>query len=374
MLLKILLVLFSLLAPHDLLAAGQSWQPGLRTIGDWSSDPDIRLDLNIWYPCLRQPSKHNFPPWQISASLNAKAVPGKFPLLVLSHPSPASRFSYSGLAAWLARQGFVVVAPTHGRDNLDNMEDLFSWKQLERRVAEINRAIFLLETDKNLSPMIDFKRIGLIGFGPGASAGLLLGGCLPNCEAWKDYCLKTIPEDIYCAGKTREKINAICKNFPLKKSLANPSIKAIAMVGPEYAMLFDEKSFKYFYPPALLVEIGRERMQNSAGQAKALGRILGSRALYLDLPDADAGALMDACPNALRNELPELCESVSANQRKLLRQNLENALFSFFSHYLLQAKNLPDIPNPPELTQKPETPPAESPKNAKTQRKRPKKS
>lgn len=318
-------------------------------MGNWTAEPEIRMDLNIWYPARRMPRELNFSPWVIEATLNAKPAEGKFPLLALSHPTEGTRFSYHKLAAFLAVNGFIVVAPTHGHDSMNNMDDLLTWTQLERRAKEIEQAIGLSLKEKDLARVADPKRIGLIGFGSGATVALLLGGALPSCGGWREYCKRAGSQDAYCNPWAKGRIDSLCKNLPLQKSMADQRIKAITAIAPGFGMIFDKDSFAHFHPPLLLVSAGRDKFNVPALHCEAIGRILGSKAKYLDLPGADSGALMSECPAGYAQELPELCLSVTSEQRKRLFKNLSGALLSFFSHYLQNEDNLPRIPAPPDL-------------------------
>lgn len=333
---------------HSQAMCAQLWQPGFRTLGVWENDPPARLDLNIWYPALRQAQELHYGVWSLRGSLNARPAQGSFPLIVLSHASAATRFSYASLCAWLASRGFIVVAPTHNTDCLDNMDDFFTWKQLVNRAREIRQSIDVALAQTDLAPAIDAARIGVAGVGNGATAALLLGGALPHCSHWAAWCNKTPASEPYCNDSARDKINLMCQNFPLAKSLADPRIKAIAAIAPGYGMLFDAESFKYFYPPLLLVTTGRDFFNKPELHSEYIARLLGQRALYLDLANADAASLLDACPDSLARELPDLCNSVSPDERKSIHNRLANSLFSFFNHYLLQ--QIPKIADPPDLT------------------------
>lgn len=346
----VFLICIYLLCPFTAQCASQGWQPGFRTNGLWLQEENIRLDYNIWYPATRQPGKHNFPPWQVVGSLNAPPVRGSFPLLVLSHPSPANRFFFSSLAGWLAAKGFIVAAPTHSRDNLDNMDDLHTWEQLKNRVAEISALLTAIINEPLFSESLDKDKVGYIGFGAGVGAGLLLGGCLPECPpmANSSESPKSARNGIASSHGT---LVAACANFPLKKSLANPKIGAMALIAPDCQDFFGENSFKYFYPKTLLIAVGSDLKLPNANQAEQLGRKLGGKALFLDLPGTDPAGLQDKCPQALAQELPELCLSINDADRGKIRRELEKTLLSFFQQFLIQ--NPTQIPNPPDLTPPP---------------------
>ncbi len=345
-----LLLLFQLFVPARAAVAADSYQVGFRTLGQWSADANLRLDVNIWYPSIRPPRTLNYAPWTVSAARNGKAVEGRFPLLLLSHASPGTRFSYHDTAARMASYGFVVAAPTHARDCMDDMSLLFTWRQLESRVRELSGVIDLLLNDAELAASIDKNRIGLLGFGTGGAAALLLGGALPDCLSWPDYCARAGQQDIYCNRWARDRMDGICHSLPLTKSLADPRIKAVAAVAPGFGMLFSSASFRYFHPPLLLIAAENDAMNRSELHVGSIARLMNGKAPYVSLPRADTGALMAPCPESLAAELPELCRSVSAEERNVIHQQMDDALSDFFLHFLGNDKNLPTIPPPPDLT------------------------
>ena len=69
-----LLLLFQLFVPARAAVAADSYQVGFRTLGQWSADANLRLDVNIWYPSVRPPRTLNYAPWTVSAARNGKAV------------------------------------------------------------------------------------------------------------------------------------------------------------------------------------------------------------------------------------------------------------------------------------------------------------
>lgn len=341
-----------LILPANGLAA-EAYKAAFRTLGEIAGDPPLRLDINVWYPGNRAPRELNYSPWTLYAARNSQPAEGRFPLIILSHATSGTRFSYHDTAARLASRGFVVAAPTHARDSMQNMDDLFTWPQLENRVRELTAVIDLLLADKDLAGCIDPGRIGALGFGTGATATLLLGGALPDCAPWAKYCTIAGASDAYCSNWVRGKIDALCTSFPLKSSLADPRIKAIAAVAPGYGMLFGPTSFRYFYPPLLLVIAEAEKVDKAELHAKAIARLPDLKAIVLELPEADAGALMAPCPPAIAAELPELCLSVSAETRANISRRLNNALTDFFLNHLGSASSVPQIPEPPALAPPP---------------------
>ncbi len=180
-------LLLLLLFPANLFAL-KDYNVGFKTIGYAFPEKNFRLDVNVWYPSKRKARELHYPPWTFSAARDAKPAEGLFPLLILSHPSPGNRFSCHDTCSWLAKQGYIVAAPTHHKDCMDNMQQIFTWEQLKTRAMDIRRLIDFLPTHKDLGPSIDPENIGIIGFGAGGTAALLLGGAQPGCSSWTDYC------------------------------------------------------------------------------------------------------------------------------------------------------------------------------------------
>ncbi|MDR1857195.1 MAG: hypothetical protein LBR22_08610 [Desulfovibrio sp.] len=340
--------------PADLQAAAYNYNVGFRTIGQWPVINGRGLDINVWYPSTSPHRTLSYPPWEITAARGGRLVEGRFPLLILSHDSPANRFAYHDTAAWLASLGFVVAAPEHARDCMDNMADLFGWEQLQDRVDELRTTIDLLLVHPDLSAAIAPQRIALLGYGAGAAAALLLGGAMPDCEGWKGYCESAAPGDMYCNAWARERITGMCAVFPLTRSLADQRVKTVAAIATGFPMIFGASSFDYYYPPTLVV--GAQADQN---RVQALAGTIGDGAQFSLIPGANSGSFLATCPDVLAQELPELCHSVDESDRWRIHRSLNLILNEFFLQHLRSDDNLPDIPAPPDLTPKP-APPAKT--------------
>jgi predicted dienelactone hydrolase len=314
--------------------AAESYYVGFRTLGQWCAEDGLRLDVNVWYPSVRHPRILNYAPWEIEGALEGKPVTGRFPLLLLSHASEGTRFSYHDTAAALASRGFVVAAVTHPGDCMYNMDSLFSLEQLRSRARELSATLDMLLENPQTAPGIDPERVGLIGFGAGGTAALLLGGALPDCAGWPEYCARADGNDSYCVPWVKSRINGLCTGLPLKASLADPRIKAVAAVAPGYGMLFSQNSFHWLYPPLLLIGAEKDNIHPPELHTDILASLLGDKARHATLKNADAASLMASCPKALADELPELCRSVAPAERSAIHQRLHDLLSDFFLHYL----------------------------------------
>lgn len=327
--------------------------PGVKTLGIWLPENNVRLNINVWYPSVRRPGLVQYNPWKILAARNGKEAVGRFPLLLLSHDSPGSRFSHHSLAAFLARSGFVVVAPTHHGDNTNDMQNLFTLRQLTQRVIQMKATLDTVLHHPETLHLIDPERIGIVGFGTGGTTALLMGGALLNKEGWKDYCAKAGPTDAYCSRWATARMGSFMEALPLKHSLADQRIKAVAAVAPAYGMLFSKDSLKYFYPPLLLIGAEKDTVNRAPWHADALRDLFGKVPQFFTLKNADASSLMAPCPPGFERDLPELCTSVTPELRASIHAELEALLGNFFLTTLGDRHNLPVIPAPPDLNPAP---------------------
>ena len=331
--LGILLLTFLLVLAFNMhqAQAAEAYKVGFKTLGFWIPARAMRIDINVWYPGTRNERTLNYPPWTIFAARDCKVHSGKFPLLILSHTSPATRFSLHDTGRALAAQGFIVAAPTHAHDCLDNMQDLFTWDQLNNRVLELKMTIDLVLSEKNLNEHIEDDAIGIIGIGAGGAASLLLGGASPNCVAWADYCTNAAKNDIYCNPWSREKINGICTFLPLKKTLTDKRIKSIVAVAPSFGMLFNSTSFEKFLPNILIIAAENDQLNPRDLHIDPIVSYLRGKARLVIIPDADVGAFLAPCPQSLEHELPDLCRSVNLKERHTIHKRFWDALITFFS-------------------------------------------
>ncbi len=350
--------------------AAESFHPGFKTLGVWIPEKNLRLDINIWYPSVRSPFEVNYSPWRFQAARYGKEVSGRFPLLLLSHDSPGTRFSYHETAAHLARSGFVVAAPTHDGDNMDDMSKLFTLAQLTDRVRQLGATLDTVLSHPDIASSIDPNRVGLVGFGAGATATLLMGGALPDGGGWPAYCARAGRTDAYCNEWAAPRMARMVADLPLGYSPADVRVKAVAAVAPGYGMLFTRDSMRYFYPPLLLIRADDDAVNRYPLHADAILAALSRPPQFETLVNADAAALMSACPPELRQDLPELCGATPPEVRSRIHARLDMLLARFFLRTLGDPQNLPQIPAPPDLRPLPPPAPAAVQKNTPRENKK----
>lgn len=160
---------------------------GYRTLSSSLPSERLMLHMGVWYPTLRRPVSVKVGDWSFRAARNAPILAGPWPVIVLSHDITGHAWAHHDIAAALARRGFIVAAPTHDHDNGDDMRMLFSDRELPLRAAQLRAALDMVLEHKQIGPQADASRVGYLGFGLPAPAGLLLAGATLDAGGWQRF-------------------------------------------------------------------------------------------------------------------------------------------------------------------------------------------
>lgn len=309
--------------------------PGFLTLGIWEPQRGLRLDVALWYPARRSPSEVKYNDWTFSVARGAAVVPGLHPLVLLSHDTSGSRFSLHFLAEALARSGFVVAAPTHVGDNMDDMAHLFTVDQLRNRARELTGLLdVLLETDQ-VAKMVDPNRVAVVGVGPGATAALLLAGGKLDGEGWTNYCRRVGGADPYCTPWVRARMDrmaeaigdagtgdASARRTPTAMSdLADPRVKAAVLAAPAYGMFFSRTGLAAVSLPLLILRADLDAVNRAPHHAESIRDALPRLPAFDVLEHTDKASLMAPCSPTLAQMLPDLCTpEPEANSLRSRRQ------------------------------------------------------
>ena len=177
-------------------------------------------EVTIWYPSKAAETVRTMGPFSLSAAWNGAPVRGNGALIVLSHGSGGSAFTYWDLARVFVEAGFVVAAPEHDGDNWRDQAKTgpASWKQ---RPDEISSAIDRVEGEPRFLSLLEKGRVGVFGMSAGGLTALEFSGATWSLARLVKHCADHFEEDIgFCAyreatiggakldGATRERLKS----------------------------------------------------------------------------------------------------------------------------------------------------------------------
>jgi predicted dienelactone hydrolase len=276
----------------------------------------------IWYPTLTEEHPWQAGPFSIPASRDAPFAPGRFPVVLLSHGgglTGGSPLILRELAASLARQGFVVIAPFHGKAGL------------AVRPLQVTWAWDTVRADPRFAPHIDAARVGMLGFSLGTAVTLELAGAIPNIAHLLEYCATHATDVMSCdhaPGGNGRAPTASDQPLPAPASLP---LKAIVLLDP-FAVLFQRAELTAVTMPVLIF---RPEQSELPGEANAF-------ALAGELPRKPEFRIIagghfiftDVCGPELRATAPELCQDPVGVDRAAAHAGIEARIGAFFRETL----------------------------------------
>jgi predicted dienelactone hydrolase len=163
-----------LLAAASLSSAAAETQPYRAGIARLLVQGNEPFSVLVWYPSPAEETEWQQGPFPIQATRDAPIAPGpNFPIVLFSHGGGASGGSpliHREIARYLARAGFIVVAPFHAADQ----------PRLRLRPPQIRLAFEAVRADPRFGRRADAERVGMIGFSLGGAVALITAGAVPN--------------------------------------------------------------------------------------------------------------------------------------------------------------------------------------------------
>lgn len=156
------------------------------------------LPVTLVYPTAEKARRHAFGAFEIEVAVDAPVAPaasGRRRLVVTSHGTAGSPLPDHGIAAALARAGFVVAQPLHAGDNFRDASKAGpeAW---QTRPGEVTRLVDALAAHPQWGPLLQLDRVGVHGTSAGGATVLALAGAQWNTLALVRHCQAHLEEDI----------------------------------------------------------------------------------------------------------------------------------------------------------------------------------
>jgi predicted dienelactone hydrolase len=183
--------------------------------------------LEIWYPSPDRRSVPNDPAEDYckDAVRDGSPAPGRFPVVLFSHGLGGFRGQSVFLCEFLAKRGYIVVAPDHRGSCAYDLAPLDLWGSVKARAGDLRATLSAIERwngDRRdfLHGRFDLEKIAVMGHSLGGTAALAFGG------AWvKDRGLPHWPDDPPVADYldlSEPRIRAVVALAPLRWPFLDP--------------------------------------------------------------------------------------------------------------------------------------------------------
>lgn len=306
--------------PFTVGAETPTFHAGVARLSITSGTP---LDMLVWYPTEADEMAWQAGPFTMPAARNAAVAPGRFPIVLLSHGGGlggGTPLMLREISVALARRGFVVIAPFHGKTGLPG------------RPLQIRRALEAVVADPRFAPHVDAAKLGMLGFSLGTAVTLELAGAVPNVAHLVAYCAAH-PRDVMSCDHAPDGNNGAVHGTNVEPGtpVAPLPLKAIVLMDP-YAVLFQRHELVEVSMPVLILRPNESELPaeaNATGLAAALPR----PPQVQNIPGGHF-VFMDICPSSLKASSPELCEDPPGVDRAAIHAAIEAKIIEFFDKNL----------------------------------------
>jgi len=272
------------------------------------------FDVLVWYPSQADEKPWQAGPFTIPVSRSAAVASGRFPIVLLSHGGGlggGTPLLLREISVDLARRGFVVVAPFHGKAGA------------QARPLQVKLALDAVLADPRLALHADPNRLGMLGFSLGGAVTLQLAGAIPNVRHYVSYCAAHADDSMSCGHApdgengpvSDQALAAITASLPVPLSL-----KAIVLLDP-FGVLFQHPELAAVTMPVLLFWPGQSALP---GEANAMGLAAGlpHSPQFRAIPGSHF-IFVDVCPVALETSSPEVCQDPPGVNRTAIHALIE---------------------------------------------------
>ncbi|PDQ17414.1 dienelactone hydrolase, partial [Mesorhizobium sanjuanii] len=159
----------------------------------FSKERGIDLDVTVWYPASSGGKSVMLGESMFfvgtPAMLDAPISDGKFPLILLSHGAglAGNPQALGWIAMPLAKQGFVVAAPTHPGNAGANRSAAETMK-LWLRPADVTETLNAMGKAAFFEKHIEHDKVGILGLSMGGSTALAIAGARIDAKRLAAYC------------------------------------------------------------------------------------------------------------------------------------------------------------------------------------------
>jgi predicted dienelactone hydrolase len=289
-----------------------------------------RIPIAIWYPTKAKPGFVLLGTRGMRVASDAPVDGNRLPLVVMSHGTGGSAISHADTAISLAGYGFVVAAPTHPGDNLQDSSEVGRPHWLVDRTRHLSKTIdAILDLWKDRAH-VDPTRVGVFGFSAGATTALISVGGRPDLSRIATEC-RTRPEFV-CKITSP----ASYQNFPNVAWNSDSRIRAAVLAAPGLGFTFAPNGLSQVRVPVQLWAGEADQTVPLATNAGLVERLLPNGAEVHIVPGAVHYSFLMPCGVI---GPPQLCHDPNGFNREDFHRQFNDAVVRFFQQHLSNSAN-----------------------------------
>ncbi|WP_036665696.1 alpha/beta hydrolase family protein [Paludibacterium yongneupense] len=287
------------------------------------------MDAVVFYPSVQATTSPTpIGPFEIDAGAGAVPMPGRHPLVLISHGSGGNRWGHHDLAEQLARNGYIVAAIEHPGDNYHDQSGVGTDRVLLGRAPQLSALIDALLRDRQWSALIDPRKIGVAGFSAGGYSALLLAGGRPNFALLASYCHRHPSDAMFCHHAA-----PMISSLDRWGATADARVKAIFIMAP-LSMIFDAHGLAPVTLPVLIYLASSDHILFPSENGFHIRPYLSHLVALKTIPRADHYLFMAPCSPALLATAREICTDPPGVDRVAWHVRIDADAVAFFNQVL----------------------------------------
>jgi predicted dienelactone hydrolase len=222
----------------------------------------MNRNLLIWYPVDPQIegalSKSPWDVFKVAIGASPKTSERKMPVIAISHGWGGTPHQLSWLIRHLVYSGYIVLGVQHL--DLSNKPQINHWQRPQDITTVLDKF-----SSHSMAVHANLNQIGIAGFSLGGTTAIWLAGG----RATKLDSIIPSPKDAY-PEQFRDVETALpdLNKEMMSKDWRDPRIKAVFVMAPAWAWIFDEKELSKISIPTYLIASSADNVivtQNNAG-------------------------------------------------------------------------------------------------------------
>jgi len=258
------------------------------------------LDVTVWYP-----AQAGGVPVMLGDSVFFQGTPalrdapiaaGKFPLILLSHGAglAGNPQAVSWIATPLAREGFVVAAPTHPGNSGKNRSAAETMK-IWLRPSDLTATLDAMERDSFFKTHLDSDQVGALGLSMGGNTALAIAGARIDPQRLAGYCDTDLRNASLCQWVRQSGVDLHALDLQSAgRDNQDRRIRFAMAIDPAPIDIFAFKSFSEIAIPVELVNLGRPGKIPATADASQAAKAI-AQAHYATIGDASHFSMFAAC-------------------------------------------------------------------------------
>jgi len=324
----------SVLLPAGMASATEA---GLRQFDAAARDSSQQaIHVVLFYPTQDSARAIPMGPFTPTVAINGKPDAAVKGLLLLSDGTGGSELGHSGLAAALARNGYLVAAIRHPGDNWQDQSMLavpggYYFGERPRQASRVIDAILSdPEWKQRIATDAHGPRIGALGHSAGGYTVLAMAGGSPDLTRLLDHCRTNSDDPIFCSMRRQPSASGAGSVF--FDGLKDTRVRAVAAMAP-VGVVFSAASLAAITIPVALYTGDKDTFLVPRYHAEWVRQNIVN-ADYHAIPNAGHYAFMDTPGMPIPSPDGDIGANPAGFDRAAFQKELAPALNQFFDRAL----------------------------------------